>query len=168
MKINYAITAPKSTNIDSQISWIESELTELGPEKIKRLVDAAVSAQALSYAPYSNYYVGAAALTTSHKIYQGTNIERVSYSETIHAEESAIAAAILGGTAKDEGRRFLKAIAVSHKGASAPCAHCRQIMGEHCDNCLVIITDPTGNIRQVTSLNLLMPDPFTPTYLGIK
>lgn len=70
------------------------------------------------------------------------------------------------------GRRFIRAIAVSHEGASGenwsgPCGICLQDMYEFCDNALVVLADEKGNITHITSLKTLMPKPFTPSHLGI-
>ena len=81
----------------------------------KLLVKKAFEAQKRSYAPYSNYNVGAALLGTNGKIYEGCNIEG-------QKEFSAIA--IVGGKngAKEDEAEYC-----------APCGVCRQVMMEFCD-----------------------------------
>jgi cytidine deaminase len=157
---------PDQAFILEQQAFINSEIKKLGPKKLLELADSAARARKLSYSPYSDYPVGAALLTTSAKIYLGTNIERASYSETNHAEETAVTAAILDKAIEKEGRRFIRAMAVAHTGTSASCGRCRQIMAEHADNCLVIMADIKGQINSITSLRLLLPMAFTPTDLG--
>ena len=40
----------------------------------KELINAAIEASKKAYAPYSNFHVGAALLTSSDKIFQGCNV----------------------------------------------------------------------------------------------
>lgn len=148
--------------------WIEEAAATIGTDMIEQLAMDARDIRANSYAPYSKYHVGVAILTTSSKVYTGVNAERASYSETDHAEESAITSAIIGGEIARSGRRFIKAVAVSHAGTSAPCGRCRQIIAEHADNALIVLADPDAHIHSITSLKSILPLAFTPTDLGIS
>ncbi len=60
----------------------------------KELFTLAKEAIKNSYAPYSNYNVGAALLTKNDKVYMGCNIENASYSATCCAERTAFFSAI--------------------------------------------------------------------------
>jgi cytidine deaminase len=97
------------------------------------LVKLACDAMMKAYAPYSNYFVGAALLTDDGKVYTGCNIENSSYSPTNCAERTAFFKAV------SEGERNFSAIAVvggpsgDIKGFAAPCGVCRQVMSEFCD-----------------------------------
>lgn len=64
-------------------------------------------------------------LCNSGNIYSGCNIENVSYTPTIHAEQAAIVRAVTAGETKS-GRKFIKALVVVHDGNSMPCGLCRQ------------------------------------------
>ena len=83
----------------------------------KLLIKKAFEAQSYSYAPYSNFNVGAALLGSNGKIYEGCNIENAAFTPTNCAERTAffkavsegqtefVAIAIVGsknGTNKDE------------------------------------------------------------------
>lgn len=99
----------------------------------KSLVDTAIGAMKKAYAPYSNYFVGAALLTSDGKVYTGCNIENSAYSPTNCAERTAFFKAV------SEGERSFSAIAVvggpsgDIRGFAAPCGVCRQVMAEFCD-----------------------------------
>lgn len=88
------------------------------------LVLAARAARANSYAPYSNYAVGAALRAASGKIYTGVNVENAAYPLTNCAERSAIFAAV------SQGEREFTAIAVATANGGTPCGACRQVMAE--------------------------------------
>lgn len=99
----------------------------------EELIIAALEARKMSYAPYSNFYVGAALLTKDGKLFKGCNIENVGYSATNCAERTAFFKAV------SEGYREFEAIAiVGGKGEEPddyayPCGICRQVMMEFCD-----------------------------------
>ena len=64
----------------------------LSDEAREQLIETAIQARHWAYAPYSNYAVGAALLTTSGKIYDGVNVENAAYPTTICAEYVPLAA----------------------------------------------------------------------------
>ena len=102
--------------------------------KMEQLVEIAYEAREMSYAPYSQFKVGAALLAKSGKIYKGCNIENAAYTPTNCAERTAffkavsegerefVAIAIVGGKEEEENLTFC-----------APCGVCRQVMMEFCD-----------------------------------
>lgn len=92
----------------------------------EKLIKAAKQARKSAYAPYSNFKVGAALLTTSGEIFTGSNIENAAYPVTCCAERVAIFKAI------SEGFSDFEAIAVvaDTKEAVSPCGSCRQVMSE--------------------------------------
>ena len=125
------------------------------------LLAEAIEAREFAYAPYSNYKVGAALLTSAGRIYRGCNIENAAYSPSTCAERTAIFKAIT------EGVREFEAIAVVTSDGGAPCGVCRQVMREFAPNLTVIIGDLAGNY-QVYRLPELLPDSFGPENLGFK
>ena len=100
---------------------------------IQLLIKKAFEAQEMSYAPYSDFNVGAALLCKNGKIYKGCNIENASFTPTNCAERTAFFKAV------SEGEKEFDAIAiVGGKSDSvgefcAPCGVCRQVMMEFCD-----------------------------------
>ena len=81
-----------------------------------------------SYAPYSEYYVGAALLTDDGTVFTGCNVENANYSNSVHAEELALSKAI------EAGHRSFDSIAVSseRRDGVTPCGMCRQSLSEFC------------------------------------
>lgn len=125
------------------------------------LVKKAREAMKNAYNPYSKFYVGAALLTKSGKIYTGCNIENVSFGATICAERVALVKAISEGD-----KNFVKiAIASSGDDFIYPCGICRQMLAEFNKNLQVIVSNKKNEIRE-HSLAELLPhsfDNFTPS-----
>lgn len=165
-KNTVAIWVPTEKMCQKETEWIEKELASVGVSTIDKLARMAHKIRDNAYTPYSNYHVGVGLLTKSGAFYAGVNAERVTYSETNHAEESSITSAIIGGEVKKSGRKFIRAIAICGGGENGPCGRCRQIILEHCDNCLVITVDATGSIVSFSSAQVLLPYAFGPSNLG--
>lgn len=128
----------------------------LTDEQRDQLVQTALNVRRWAYAPYSNYLVGAALLTTSGKMYDGCNIENAAFPVTICAERVAVFKAV------SEGERDIEAIAVVSEKGGAPCGSCRQVLNEFGPTMQVIMVDPNGNITQETTLDTLLPGAFGP------
>jgi cytidine deaminase len=86
----------------------------------------AAEVAALAYAPYSNYFVGAAGLVDDGRVVAGCNVENASYGLTLCAECSLVSA--LHGS----GGGRLVAVAVTDPDGHdlAPCGRCRQLLWE--------------------------------------
>ena len=137
------------------------EKTKLDNEIRQKLVEAGLNARKRAYAPYSKYFVGAALLAASGKIYEGANIENASYGATVCAERVAVFNAVSAGE-----RKFIAMSVVGDKGG-APCGLCRQVLAEFGLDILLLEVNKDGKVvREVTVADIL-PDPFTPTNLGI-
>lgn len=102
---------------------------------MEELVRQAREARELSYAPYSNYDVGAALRTQEGDTYVGCNIEIANFSNTMHAEEVALARAV------SDGKREFEALAFSSETGAQPSGTSRQSLSEFCDPDLVILID---------------------------
>ena len=125
----------------------------------RELMELAVKARGFSYAPYSDFHVGAALLGKSGKVYLGCNVENAAYTPTNCAERTAVFKAV------SEGERSFDAIAiVGGKGDSlssvcAPCGVCRQVLAEFCDGNLRVLLGTPDHIT-VTELSSLLPLSF--------
>ncbi len=89
-----------------------------------KLTRQAIEARQASYAPYSNFKVGAALLAKDGTVFTGCNVENASYGLCICAERAAICKAV------SEGQREFEAIAVSAVPLATPCGACRQFIVE--------------------------------------
>ena len=97
----------------------------------KELIDHAFQAMKNSYAPYSQFHVGAAVACRDGKVFYGANIENASYGATNCAERSAMFSAYSNGVRKED----IEAIAIVADGETiaTPCGICRQVMAELLD-----------------------------------
>ena len=133
----------------------------------KLLIEKAFEAQTFSYAPYSNFNVGAALLAADGTIYQGCNIENAAYTPTNCAERTAFFKAV------SEGVKEFQAICVVGgrdgvlTGYAAPCGVCRQVMMEFCDpETFQIILAVSKDKYDVFTLRELFPLGFGPADLA--
>ncbi|MBE0408990.1 MAG: cytidine deaminase [Anaerolineales bacterium] len=134
----------------------------LTDELRRKLIEAALTVRSHSYAPYSNYAVGAALLTESERVYTGVNIENAAYPTSMCAERVAVFKAV------SEGERQFRAIAVATANAGTPCGSCRQVLSEFGLEILVIVINEKGEVIQESSVSELLPGAFGPQDLGIK
>ena len=126
------------------------------------LVEAAIAAMAMAYAPYYNFPVGAALRGASGAIYSGCNLENAAYPQGCCAEASAISALVMGG----ERRIVEAAVAGRSELLVTPCGGCRQRLREFAaDDVLIHLCGPQGLRRSVT-LGELLPLSFGPDHLG--
>lgn len=124
------------------------------------LVDAREAVES-AYAPYSGYRVGAALRSEDGAIYLGCNVENVNYSNSIHAEEAAVAAAVTDGT-----REFARlAVTSDAREGVTPCGACRQTLAEFCDDAFPIVCDAGEEVREY-ALGELLPARSRPTFDG--
>src|SRR5208337_1176715 len=127
----------------------------MNEQQRRALVDAALSARQMAYAPYSKFLVGAAVLTESGTIYVGCNIENASYGLTICAERVALASAVAAGN------RAVAAMAVATVGGATPCGACRQFAAEFRRDMPTLLVDADHPDRILeTNLAILLPSQF--------
>lgn len=123
-----------------------------------QLIAEAYEAKKNSYAPYSNFHVGAALLTQEGRVYRGCNIENAAYSPTNCAERTAFFKAV------SEGEQNFTAIAIvgDKEEYLAPCGVCRQVMQEFCnEDTFRIILAKNKNDYQTYTLRELLPGAFS-------
>jgi cytidine deaminase len=109
-----------------------------------------------SYAPYSQFHVGAAVLVADGRVFTGANVENASLGLSICAERVALGAAVSAGA------RSIVAIAVAGEGHSGvlPCGACRQALSEFSPSMSVVRCHPDGSY-DTRKLSELVPAPFT-------
>lgn len=133
----------------------------------RKLLEIALEARKMSYAPYSHFKVGAALLAKNGNVYKGCNVENASYTPTNCAERTAFFKAV------SEGVKDFDAIAIvggsedtKELSICAPCGVCRQVMMEFCDpKTFRIILGSEVNDMQVYTLEELLPLGFGPDNL---
>ena len=99
----------------------------------KQLMEAAIEATQRSYAPYSHFQVGAAALLENDIIITGTNQENIAYPSGLCAERTALFYA--NSQYPDKAVKALAIAAYSEEDGIihtpiSPCGSCRQVMLE--------------------------------------
>ena len=127
----------------------------------QKLICEASLARQKAYAPYSNYKVGAALLTSEGTIFNGCNVENASYGATNCAERTAFFKAV------SEGYKDFTAIAIVGGEDSEeikdrfpdyafPCGVCRQVMKEFCTNDFkIIVAKSTEDYKKFLLADLL-------------
>lgn len=124
----------------------------------QNLIKAATQALAKAYAPYSQFKVGAAVLTTTGKIFLGCNVENASYGLSVCAERNAIANALIS---REEDKIEIKAIAIvnSQNIPCSPCGACRQVIWEFGQEAQIIFQGSQG--WQQSSIKEMLPSGFS-------
>lgn len=131
---------------------------------IQELFAAARTAQALAYAPYSRFKVGAALATPFGAVFSGCNVENAAFPVGSCAEASAISAMV------SAGQQEIAAILVIGDGDAlvTPCGACRQRIREFArPETPVHIAGPEGP-RASFMLSDLLPHSFGPDHLRDK
>jgi cytidine deaminase len=125
------------------------------------LLAAARDALEDAYVPYSEYPVGAAVETADGDVYVGCNVENANFSNSLHAEEVAVGAAV-----SDGHREFAKVVVTSAaRDGVTPCGMCRQTLAEFCDDETPVLCDTGEGFKRYT-VGELIPDTITPEMLG--
>ena len=147
------------------ISYWECNCANELPESEKKLLMEAVKAVDGSYAPYSNFNVGASVLLSNGEIVTGSNQENAASPSGLCAERVALFAA---------HHKFpqctIEAIAIAAKTNGNltkelvyPCAACVQVMVESQSRSgkpIKVIVGSAGKIQVMDSINNLLPFSF--------
>jgi cytidine deaminase len=120
------------------------------------LRQAAATAAAAAYAPYSRLQVGAAGMTTDGRVVVGCNVEIASFGLTLCAECGLVSALHTSG-----GGRLAAVSVVAGDGAPlVPCGRCRQVLLEHGGPGLLLDGGAVAG-DSPRELGVLLPDAFT-------
>jgi cytidine deaminase len=125
------------------------------------LIVQAKDARRWAHAPYSNFNVGAALLSSDGRVFTGCNIENSTYGLSMCAERVAIFKAVSAGASE-----IVKvAVVTDHQQLAPPCGCCRQMIWEFAsDQTEVILANLFGDVRKYQIRDLL-PDAFDARYL---
>ncbi len=119
----------------------------------QQLRDLANAAMNKAYAPYSNFPVGAAALTTTGELVSGCNVENASYGLGLCAECSLVSEL----TMKQAGKLVAFTCVDKNGNLLMPCGRCRQLLFEHAADAMVLAT--ASGIKTIAEV---LPDAFGP------
>ena len=145
---------------------LEYETTDELADSDKELVKMAKEAANSAYAPYSNFYVGAAISLENGVTVTGNNQENIAYPSGLCAERVAIFSAY----SKFPGIAF-KTIAVTAKSKHTPvdspitpCGACRQVLAEYerLQNkpLRIILTGESGKVLVFSQVEDILPFSF--------
>lgn len=153
----------EAKNLNSTI-YVAS-MDELGNDD-RKLIETAIEATGRSYAPYSNFNVGAAVRLDNGVILPGCNQENAAFGVTLCAERTALFSA---GAQYPEAK--VEAIAIAAKNAEGlldepipPCGTCRQAMVEtekRSGNKLRILLYGTRHVYIIDGISCLLPLTFS-------
>jgi cytidine deaminase len=123
----------------------------------KQLTNEATAAMRKAYAPYSNFPVGAAAITTEGRVVSGCNVENASYGVGLCAECSLVSELFRTG-----GGKLIAFACVDGQGNPLmPCGRCRQLLFEHAAEGMLLQT-----ISGIKTIDEVLPDAFGPKDLA--
>ena len=124
------------------------------------LVEESRDARTRAYAPYSNFFVGAALVTGDGRHFSGANVENASYGLSICAERVAATTAVAAGA------RRIEAVAVTSSAPdpTPPCGACRQFLYEFNAE-MTVVSEGSNGERKEWRLSELLPDGFGPENL---
>ena len=144
------------------ITYQEYSSLEEMPLEDRQLSLAAIDAMKRAYAPYSNFFVGAAVLLDDGTVVTGANQENAAFPSGICAERTAMFSA--GASYPD---RAMVSIAVAGGAGGAldpepasPCGACRQVMAQYQtkggrDMSIILVGD--GRILKFSRVDDLLP-----------
>ena len=132
----------------------------------KDLFNTAKDAMNQSYAPYSNYNVGAALLCKNGNVYKGCNVENASYSLTNCAERTSLFTAIANGENEFEAICIVGGKNGVITDYAMPCGACRQVLSEFCDENFKVYVGINENDIKEFKLSELIPYSFNKSKLG--
>lgn len=159
----------KKRKVSFELSVYDS-LEHLSDED-QRLMKAAVKARGDAYAPYSNFWVGAAVLLGNGEVVIGNNQENASYPSGLCAERVAVFQA--GAKYPNTEIRTIAITATSKNHIvdkpAAPCGNCRQSIVEYEQKqgspIKLILMGETGEVIKCNSIADILPLAFNNSFL---
>lgn len=127
-------------------------------EIFEKALSSALEVRKNAYAPYSNFAVGAAIVTTDGTIFTGVNVENSSFGATNCAERTALFSAVTAGY-----RDFEAIVIASNLNGKAvfPCGICRQVLADFNPKMRVILVNSeTKKVEQDLLLSDIFPGVF--------
>lgn len=148
------------------ITYTKYDSIDEMPADLRALLTHAETAAKLAYAPYSEFFVGAAVRLANGKVVTGSNRENSSFPAGICAERTALAAA--GHQYPGVAVEAMAITVYSEKyeafEALPPCGVCRQVMNETemlQDNPMeVVFSGMKGTAIRVLGMHNLLPFSF--------
>ena len=142
-----------------------ADSSELNEENAT-LIEEARKATNTSYAPYSEFFVGAALRLSNGIIVQGSNQENSAYPSGLCAERVALFS--IGSHFPDQTVESLAVVARSEKYAVSepvyPCGACLQVMSEteqrQNQEITVLLSGSEGKVFRIKGLKNLLPLQF--------
>ena len=133
-------------------------------EPFDTLFAAALAVRGRAYVPYSNFKVGAAAITEDGHVFAGCNVENAAYPQGQCAEATTIGMMVAGG-----GARIAALVVIGGEPGDgllcSPCGGCRQRIREFAGpETPIHICGPEG-LRRTATLDELLPWSFGPDNL---
>ena len=126
-------------------------------ESLDALAARALVARDRAYAPYSGYPVGAAILTSDGRVFDGSNVENLSFGATICAERSAAVQAVGAGA-----RQFMGMAVISRDPTPClPCGICRQFLSEFAGPDFLVAACRADGSYVVYRFDALFPHAFS-------
>jgi cytidine deaminase len=134
--------------------------------KDRRLLEQARQAAESAWCPVSHLKVGAAIRAKSPgKVFPGCNVEDLSQASTVHAEQGALAAAVLDRKDRSNSELVVEVAIFAFDGisgslgaSSSPCGACRQLLFQFNPNARVLFLQGVEVVD--TSLKDLLPESF--------
>ncbi|MBR4531075.1 cytidine deaminase [bacterium] len=127
-------------------------------EIFEKALSSALEVRKNAYAPYSNFAVGAAIVTTDGTIFTGVNVENSSFGATNCAERTALFSAVTAGY-----RDFEAIFIASNLSGKAvfPCGICRQVLADfNPEMRVILVNSETKKVEQDLLLSDIFPGVF--------
>ncbi len=141
------------------------------PEADRELLRLAHEAALRAYAPYSNFYVGAALRTVDGRIVSGNNQENASFPAGICAERNALHAVMSQDPTTIVETMAIVVPSVTGERPVTPCGICRQALLEQelrqdRKPLRLLMAVPNGPVYEMESAGSLLPLSFDASFLS--